>query len=71
MFPIPNHSTTQTESCQEVTVTNQQTYEEQQAEHLAVKHVAEAKERNIPLWMLTGFPAQSSEPDEDDPIDFL
>ena len=56
---------------QETTGVQQQTYEEQLAEHIAAKNVAEAKERGIPLWMLTGFPATSSEPDEDDPIDFL
>jgi len=55
---------------QEVTATKRPSYEEQLAEHLAAKHVAEAKERNIPLWMLRGFPALSDEPDEDDPIDF-
>jgi len=69
MFPIPRHSTTECPSCQEVIV-QQSTYEEQLAEHLAVKHVAEAKERGIPLWMLRGFPALSDEPDQDDPIDF-
>jgi hypothetical protein len=51
--------------------TQQLTYEEQLAERVAAKNVAEAKACGIPLWMLTGFPATSDEPDEDDPIDFL
>jgi len=67
--PITNPNT-KTSNSQEVTVTKQQTYEEQLAEHLAVKHVTEAKERNIPLWMLRGFPALSNEPDEDDDVAF-
>jgi hypothetical protein len=54
----------------QVTVTRP-TYEEQLSERIAVKRVAEAKERGIPLWMLTGFPAVSDEADQDDPIDFL
>ena len=62
-----NTDTQQAALSQELT---QQTYEEQLAERIAAQNVAEAKERGIPLWMLTGFPAQSSEPDEDDPIDF-
>jgi hypothetical protein len=69
MIHTETNVNTKTESSQEVTVTKQQ-YEEQLAERLAAKHVAEAKERGIPLWMLTGFPALSNEPDEDDPIDW-
>ena len=48
----------------------QHTYQEQLAERIAAKHVVEAKQRGIPLWMLTGFPALSNEPDQDDPCDF-
>ena len=48
----------------------QQTYQEELDKRIAAKHVAEAKQRGIPLWMLTGFPVLSNEPDQDDPIDF-
>jgi hypothetical protein len=58
-------------ACGVVKCPKQPTYQEQLDERIAAKHVIEAKERNIPLWMLRGFPALSNEPDQDDPIDFL
>ena len=61
----------QTSSSIQPTIEQQQTYQEQLDERIAAKCVAEAEERSIPLWMLQGFPARSSEPDQDDLIDFL
>jgi hypothetical protein len=69
MIHTETNLNTKTDDSQEVTVTKQQ-YEEQLAERIAAKNVAEAKERGIPLWMLTGFPATSSEPDQDDDVAF-
>jgi hypothetical protein len=70
MIHTATNLNTESANSQGATAT-QQTYEEQLAASLMAKNVAYAKEHNMPLWMLTGFPAQSSEPDEDDPIDFL
>ena len=46
----------------------ERSYEQELAERIAVQHAVEANQRGIPLWMLTGFAALSTDPDEDDDI---
>jgi hypothetical protein len=60
----------ETQATQPESVQQPESVEDIIARRIEAERIATAQKYNIPMWMLTGFPAQSTEDDEDDDIDF-